>query len=299
MQQTYPHENISYYTIDGLACKLCDTAVPNYTLLKDALEMMYLEDNFPYKHIIVDEGQDFGKERLNDISIIELLKSNVVDDDKDGSFYLFYDKNQMVQSSILPSYIADADCKLTLYRNCRNTENIARTSLRLLGSEKKPKLFEGALIGDSPEMFFASDVEITVRTINQIVENLWSMGYEDIQILTCKTEQSSMIAGECSTGVYIYKTKRIPFTTCRKYKGLEADAIIMVDLDAEAFREEAEQLLYVGSSRARYKLHLITSLSQEECMALLEKDAIKKIKKPEKAFAVRYNAKLQELGKEN
>lgn len=295
LQQTYPHENISYYTIDGLACKLCDTAIPNYNLLKDALEMMYLEESFPYKHIIIDEGQDFGKERLNDISIIELLKSNVVDDGKNGSFYLFYDKNQMVQATVLPSYIADADCKLTLYRNCRNTENIARTSLRLLGSEKKPKLFEGALIGDSPEMYFATDAERTVKTINGIIEQLWAAGYTGIQILTCKTEQTSIITDECSTGVYTYKKKKIPFTTCRKYKGLEADAIIMVDLDSAAFQEDAEQLMYVGASRARFKLNLIANLSEENCVAHLGEAGGKKAKKPEKAFAVRYNAKYKEV----
>ena len=295
LQRAYPHEHISYYTIDGLACKLCDTAVPNYDLLKDALETMYLEESFPYKHIIIDEGQDFGKERLNDISVIELLKSNVVDESKDGSFYLFYDKNQMVQTDVLPPYIADADCKLTLYRNCRNTENIARTSLRLLGSEKTPKLFEGSLIGDTPEMYFATDVEQTVKVINKTIDDLWAAGYDSIQILTCKTEQTSIIADECSTGVYTYQKKKIPFTTCRKYKGLEADAIIMVDLDADAYQQNAEQLMYVGSSRARFKLYLISNLLDDDCAILLGDLGGKKAKRPKKSFAVRYNAKFKEL----
>lgn len=293
-QENYGHPNISFYTIDGLACKLCDTVTPNYDRLKEVLEEMYLEETFPYQHIIIDEGQDFGKERLNDISIIELLKANVVDEGKNGTFYLFYDKNQMVQASSLPSYIGDADCKLTLYRNCRNTENIATTSLRLLGENKKPKLFDGAIVGDSPEMFFAEDVNETVLTLNTIIEKAWAEDYTDIQILTCKTEQNSIIADECSTGVYLYKAKKIPFTTCRKYKGLEADVVIMVDLDNDTFDKNAEQVMYVGSSRARYKLSLICNLSEKECEYFIEKHNAKKGKKIEKSFATIFNSKYKE-----
>lgn len=295
LQQTYAHENIFYYTIDGLACKLCDTAIADYDMLKDTLENMYLENTFPYKHVVIDEGQDFGRERLNDISIIELLQSNVLDGDEKGTFYLFYDKNQMVQARELPPYIDNADCKLTLYRNCRNTENIAITSLRLLGSEKQPKLFKGALIGDSPEMYFADNIEQTVKAVNFIIDQAWEAGYESIQILTTKTEASSIIAGECSTGVYTYKTKKIPFTTCRKYKGLEADVVIMVDLDEYTFNEQSEYVLYVGSSRARYKLHLISNVTEEGCKSLLEKFSGRKTRKPWKAFAAMYNAKYIDM----
>lgn len=295
LQDNYGHPNISFYTIDGLACKLCDTVTPNYDRLKEVLEEMYLEETFPYKHIIIDEGQDFGKERLNDISVIELLKANVVDDGKNGTFYLFYDKNQTVQAARLPSYIGESDCKLTLYRNCRNTENIATTSLRLLGENKKPKLFDGAIVGDSPEMFFAEDVNQTVLTLNAIIEKAWAEDYTDIQILTCKTEESSIISDECSTGVYLYKTKKIPFTTCRKYKGLEADVVIMVDLDNDTFENNAEQVMYVGSSRARYKLSLICNLAEKDCEYFIEKHNAKKGKKVEKSFATLFNSKYKEL----
>ena len=295
LQDNYGHPNITFYTIDGLACKLCDTVTPNYERLKYVLEEMYLEETFPYQHIIIDEGQDFGKERLNDISVIELLKANVVEEGKNGTFYLFYDKNQMVQAESLPSYIGESDCKLTLYRNCRNTENIATTSLRLLGENKKPKLFDGAIVGDSPEMFFAEDVSRTVSTLNAIIEKAWSEDYTDIQILTCKTEQNSIIADECSTGVYLYKAKKIPFTTCRKYKGLEADVVIMVDLDNDTFENDAEQVMYVGSSRARYKLSLICNLSEKVCEYFIEKQNAKKGKIVEKSFATLFNSKYREL----
>ncbi len=292
LQQVYAHENISYYTIDGLACKLCDINVADYEKLKDVLMQMYIDGTFPYKHIVIDEGQDFGKEQMNETDIIDLLKSNVLDDEaKKGTFYLFYDKNQMIQAECIPEYISEADCKLTLYRNCRNTENIAITSLRLLGSEQKPKLFKGAIVGDSPEMYFAEDMVSTINILNTVIEQNWSAGYDNIQILTCKTEIRSIISDECSTGVYIYQGKKIPYTTCRKYKGLEADVIIMVDMNREMFSQQGEQIMYVGSSRARHKLVLIAELSDADCEKMLADLNLRKSRKPQKAIATAYNAK--------
>ena len=68
--------------------------------------------------MIIDEGQDFGKVEIEEEELIELLKMNVIENEKiHGTFYLFYDKNQMIQSRKVPKYIENADCKLTLYRN--------------------------------------------------------------------------------------------------------------------------------------------------------------------------------------
>ena len=35
---------------------------------------MFLEGTFPYQHVIIDEGQDFGKEEIDEVEIIELLR---------------------------------------------------------------------------------------------------------------------------------------------------------------------------------------------------------------------------------
>ena len=69
----------------------------------------------------------------------------------------------------------------------------------------------------------------------------------------------------------------------------------MVDLDNDSFDKNAEQVMYVGSSRARYKLSLICNLNENECEYILEKHNAKKAKKSEKAFATLFNSKLKEL----
>ena len=82
------------------------------------------------------------------------------------------------------------------------------------------------------------------------------------------------------------------FTTCRKFKGLESDVIIVVDIDKDTFVDEGEQLMYVGTSRARFKLSCIVNMSEEECLNLMEEREIKHNRNTLKSFATAFNAKV-------
>lgn len=296
LKENYHYDNVDFYTIDGLACKLTNSNKADYNALNETLLEMYDNKTFPYKHIIIDEGQDFGMENIEEQGIIEALKLNVIDNERvNGTFYLFYDKNQMIQSKANPSYISESDCKLTLYKNCRNTINIARTSLRFLGNNKTPIMYDGALIGEQSDMYFSTTIEENVHTLNYLIEKLNAEKYTNIQILTCKTEKTSVLKNECSSGSYLYKNKKYPFTTCRKYKGLEADAVILVDVDKDLVQEEFEQILYVGSSRAKYKLNIISNLNEEDCNLLLDKLEIRRNKNCYKTLATAFNSKYVNL----
>lgn len=291
LRETYPYPHVSYYTVAGLSQKLCEKV--DYKALQEKLMQMFLEGTFPYKHVIIDEGQDFGKEEIDEVEIIELLRENAIEnEERNGTFYLFYDKNQMVQSKKAPKYIEDADCKLTLYRNCRNTENIALTSLRLLGSDKAPKLYPDAVMGDVPEIGFCATKEDVVTLLNAEIDKYIDAGYNSITILTCKTEGSSIIADCCKNSKYNYKRGYVKFTTCRKFKGLESDVIIVVDIDKDTFEDEGEQLMYVGTSRARFKLSCVVNMAEDECLALMEDREIKHNRNILKSFATAFNAKV-------
>lgn len=291
LRQTYPYPHVSYYTVAGLSQRLCEKV--DYKALQEKLMQMFLEGTFPYQHVIIDEGQDFGKEEIDEVEIIELLRENAIEnEERNGTFYLFYDKNQMVQSKKAPKYIEDADCKLTLYRNCRNTENIALTSLRLLGSDKAPKLYPDAVMGDLPEIGFCATKEDVVTLLNAEIDKYIDAGYNSITILTCKTEESSIIADCCKNSKYNYKRGYVKFTTCRKFKGLESDVIIVVDIDKDTFEDEGEQLMYVGTSRARFKLSCIVNMTEDECLSLMEDREIKHNRNILKSFATAFNAKV-------
>lgn len=289
LAENYSDNLISFYTISGLACKFCGTSYPDFSVFKSKLEDMYLSESFPYKHVIIDEGQDFGIDSIDEADILEQIKEIIVDNEKlNGTFYVFYDKLQLIQASHMPKFIEDADCKVTLYKNCRNTENIATTSMRPI-TDRPPKLLEGCVKGTPAKLYFCKNAESEVACLDRVINELKSEGYKNIVILTCKTEDNSILTGKLKNGFY---RNNYLFTTCRKFKGLEADAIILTDVTRETFSPDNVLLYYVGTSRARLELHIISNLSDEDCEFVLKENFVNssKIRKPKKDFSVALNA---------
>lgn len=288
LEENYAGENIDYMTVAGLSCKLCKSSNPDYKKTGEILEDMYITGTFPYVHVIIDEGQDFGYEDMEEADILQIIHDIIVDNEKEnGTFYVFYDKLQLVQGEKIPKYITEADCKLTLYRNCRNTENIAITSLKPI-SERSPKLYEGAIKGVPAKIHFVNNEETLFIKIKDTIEQLNADGITDIVILTCATEEKSILSSMIKNGKYRGKT----FSTCRKFKGLEADAIILIDVEESTFNSDQKLLFYVGTSRARIRLDMFTTMGDIECKYVLENDLMykKKIKRPQRDLAVELNA---------
>ncbi|MDD3831754.1 MAG: NERD domain-containing protein [Clostridia bacterium] len=287
LSENYHYENVAFYTIDGFACKMCGTRSTDFSLLKEKLIEIYCNKCFEYKHIIIDEGQDFGQDRIEEESIIELLEQIILDNDNPGSFYLFYDKLQLIQGRIIPKYISDADCRLTLYKNCRNTESIATTSMKPLNC--KPKIFTGVIEGDTPKLYFA-DGQDTINYLNYILSTYIEANVKNIVILSCKTNSESIICSYLDDdSLYPFRNKRFIFSTCRKFKGLEADAIIMIDVDKMTFLQN-EKLFYVGASRARLFLNIIAQMTDEDCTEVLTKyNDTRRSKNIKKTFAAAIN----------
>ena len=117
MESTYAYPNVEFYTIDGFASKICNTFTSDYDELETELYELFENDRFPYQHVVIDEGQDFGQERMHSDTIFELLEEIVLSKEN-GSFYVFYDKLQLIQGFSIPKFIEKADCRLTLYKNC-------------------------------------------------------------------------------------------------------------------------------------------------------------------------------------
>jgi len=286
LASSFAYEGIDYKTIDSFVCKLCGTEKADYVKAKECLEEMYLSDTFPYTHVIVDEGQDFGRDNIEEADILQVIHDAVVDNNS-GTFFVFYDKLQMIQSDRIPQYIADADCKLTLYKNCRNTENIAITSLKPV-AERAPKVIEGAMKGTPAKVHFTNDEISELAVLNETIDSLKKDGMDDIVILTCETEGTSILKGKVKGGLY----NKIQFSTCRKFKGLEADAVILIDVNNTTFEENSVERFYVGASRAKLRLDIITSINNEDCTNVLTSvlHYTKKIKNPKRELATALNA---------
>ena len=289
ISKEFPVEGVEYYTISGYACKICNLSEPDYNQAKQKLEELFYSGKFKYDSIIVDEGQDFGMESIDESDIVSLLRDIVtVDDEKSGAFYIFYDRLQSVQSNKLPDYITESDCKLTLYKNCRNTENIAITSLRPI-SERRPILMPGSVVGPQAKLHYLNSEEKVIEVLEKLIDSYETDGIKDFIILTCKTEARSIISDHIQNGNYkgVYK-----FSTCRKFKGLEADAVILIDVDKELFTEDNILLYYVGTSRARLRLDILSPMSNEDCKEVLNTvfSITGEIRQPQKELADKLNA---------
>lgn len=270
----YPYENVSYFTIDGFACYFCNTSTADFDLLEEKLaqEADGKAGKFTYNHIIVDEGQDFGQARINADYLFFLFKELAMRTEK-GSFYIFYDGLQLIQSEKVPGFIAEADCRLTLYTNCRNTRNIASTSLRPLNLKKdEPVLPEKSLRGRQPEIWFCDD-DNAAQVVDGIIAQSLEQGIKNIQILSCSTAGKSIFGGRLEQEKYLYKGMEIGMTTVRKFKGLEAEHIILVDVNKNVL-DDGGNLFYVGASRAQVMLSVVAGISRRECRDILEKQGI-------------------------
>ena len=290
-KQTEKYPGIHVYTIDGFACTICRTPEADYGLLNKKLQNMFMEDDFPYQHIIVDEGQDFGQKAIEMNGILQLLCDIVTaDEEKHGTFYAFYDKLQKIQGDMIPRCIEEADCRLTLTRNCRNTENIAKTSLSPV-TGREPKMFPLAIPGSPAQIAFCEDAGEVIGKVDAAIENFEKAGEGSIVILTCDTTGRTVLADQIRNGKYKGK---YAITTCRKFKGLEADNIILVDVNDDTFNENEVLRFYVGASRAKVGLCIVAELNDETCEKLLRKHfdypADKEIRNPKSKLAEKLNA---------
>ena len=143
-------------------------------------------------------------------------------------------------------------------------------------------------------MFFVKSKDSLISTINELLDRDDVKEFKSITLLTCKTEKSSALKDDCSENKFTHNGKSFLFTTCRKFKGLESDMVILIDIGKEELMRCSEELMYVGASRAKYKLILIATLNDSEYVDILTSLNVRKTRNPEKAIATSLNAKYKE-----
>ena len=267
-KEKYPdrYSNVDFFNLPQLAC-----AAMKVTSVEDSDVLFYLSNvdkyGWNYDHIVIDEGQDFDDEAINKLYQIALRR--------DGSFYVFYDKKQFVQGKEFPEWLANAECRLVLNINCRNTYQIADTSGKPVAVQ--PKVKSRSVNGDVPVFFQCKNKDDAMKAINSCVNKYRAanFSYDQICVLTLKTENNSILTGVEKIGDHKIRTERdgsgVLFTTARKFKGLESDAIIIVDVDENSFSDiDAKRLFYVGCSRAKHQLDIVF-IGDDEQLSIAEK----------------------------
>lgn len=219
---------------------------------EDYLEVVFDEESWKYSDIIVDEGQDLDDRLLN--RLYELVKM------KNGNFYVFYDRNQFIMKNQLPQWIEDAECRLVLHKNCRNTAEVFKTSCSIMGLDN---VTYNEIHGEVPAAKFYRTTAEMESIVSDFIKRVSAEGLEpeDIVILTAKTTDNTWIDVNKDYGGYKLSYEKEPdrvlFTTIRKFKGLEAEAVLIVDASMSALAiPENRRLLYVGASRAKNLLNI-------------------------------------------
>ena len=280
-------KNADFMTIAQLAKEQTGNYKDYDGLMNWLFECLDDTTKFPYKHVIVDEGQDFGlidefcnqNDAIANCSIIDMLQEIVLE--KSGTFYLFYDKYQMIQGGDraeykLPDCINESDCRISLHYNCRNTLEIAQTSVTPLKDKKnkaiKPKTACSWFEPIRPVMHLVGSEKKEIKAINAILDKYQESEVKDVIILTQGTIEFSCIADNLEVGtgndkgyhVYYYNGVGYKVTTCRKFKGLEADAIVMIDLNKDSFTGRRGMRFYVGTSRAKQYLDVVAVIAPQD-----------------------------------
>lgn len=239
----------------------------NYNLLVDKIKN---DKNFDFKNFLIDEAQDYGKKEIEGSNF--LLELQIMAEERDGFCYYFYDKHQLVQSKEVPAVIEEADCKLTLFRNCRNTDKIAKSSCTLFKeSEYKKKHIKGFEQGNDV-IAICSEKDNNYQTLLKIFKEYRRKNYKDIVILTAKELETSSLSGLIKNEKINIEGYPCPITTCRKFKGLEAEAVILVDIDNSILLDDEKRLLfYVGASRAKFELGIIFNTTVQDAGEVMKR----------------------------
>lgn len=262
--------NVEFTSLYKLAAKalrqsnIDENAVNNF--------VNHLEDYpnvWDFESVIIDEGQDFANEQIVAVKDFQFINN------EQGSFYVFYDRNQLVQQRNELEWLDQMDCRLILSINCRNPHSVAITSVSPIGiKEVKTKL---PFVGEKPEMHITNDIEDATSWISDKIREITDKEIEkhQITILSVKGDGNSIFSGMSKIGNYsIASTKqkgKILFTTARKFKGLESDVVILVDVDAETFKdEEQKRLFYVGASRAKHRLAIVSVVDEIKEKAMIK-----------------------------
>jgi DNA helicase IV len=222
------------------------------TEVPDAFDRLLEMQPLQYDAIIVDEGQDFMAPYW--ITIEKMLSPN-------GYFYIFYDPGQNLYKTDLEFPINEEPYLLT--RNCRNTRQICNLLKRYTSQEMKIK--EDAPEGKAIEEIRCSSDRERRKKLSRLLHKLVNeegVAPERIMILGGHTIEHTCIGDNCRVGNYTIErdpeegAHSIRYDTYMRFKGCEADAVILLDVDPKDTRWDINAF-YTAISRAKFILYII------------------------------------------
>jgi hypothetical protein len=220
-------------------------------------------DDWKFDLLIVDEGQDFEPAWLDILELFQTEQKNVIWlEDPDQNLF---GKDPVDLTGFVGYRCAD---------NYRSPESISRYIQKHLP-------FDFKLANDLPglpvDVHRYKTVNAQPVLVKKAVDNLIKFGFgtDEIVILTCRGLQSSVFSKVDKVGTHPlarftgtydadgaqqWTAGKIRFDTVRRFKGQQAPAVILIDVDDDISRPELhDRLLFCGMTRATVKLDLVVN----------------------------------------
>ena len=209
--------------------------------------------------VLVDEAQDFEPDWW-------LLIEELLADPATSHFHLFLDDHQNLYGREVQLPFTEPEYRLR--RNCRNTRPIAAFARKAVGlvdeaglahlPDGPPPVVHGV---DSPE----AERDAVRRVLHELIHEQ-GLAPAQVVILGCHKIVNSSFAEVRKVGNYTVRDVSEPeavngirYSTVHKFKGLEADAVLLVGIgEPSRLYVEAHwrRFVYVGGSRASAVLHV-------------------------------------------
>lgn len=208
--------------------------------------------------VVVDEGQDF--KGLWWLAIEKLLRN-----ENESCLWAFYDPNQDLYGGG-PTEALDLT-PAVLRWNCRNTGLIAEYSSSMIGSEAQVK--EGAPKGVQVEEIECANEARVLDEVRKAVHRLVvdeQLSPKDVVILSPLASASPVWRAKKLGNLELVDfpdpvgANQVRFSSLQRFKGLEAKAIVLCDVDQKN-PLCSPMHLYVGTSRAQSVLIVISHAS--------------------------------------
>lgn len=225
------------------------------------LALAFSADVFPdrYDAVVVDEGQDFREEYWLPIEM--LLASET-----ESPLYLFYDQNQAIYIRAASFPIKDSPFVLTF--NCRNTKAIHAVSYRFYkGETTSPPETDGLPVEIEVARTLSAQAYAIQKVLNRLVIQE-RVPASDIAILVADPPNKAtyfdalcglpLPAGLAWSQGDHYADRSVLVETVGRFKGLERGVVILW-VDGRGAAEGGNEILYVGSSRAKSVLFVVGS----------------------------------------
>jgi hypothetical protein len=238
-------------------------------LPQNAIDVLLQDEptQYLYDEIIVDEAQDLMREAYLDFIDLSLLGGL-----SSGRWRFFgdFEKQAIFDTASLGlkglyTRLAVAPTEYALRVNCRNTPSVAALAQLIGGLTPGYTRILRPHDGLEPTFHFYANFTEQATLLERTLEELFALGLNGTEIVVLSPRADDVSAAGSITSKPLKQRLRpydsgtgghIRYCSIHAFKGLEAPAIVVTDLD-DTNRAHFESLIYIAVTRSSHRLTLL------------------------------------------